>query len=394
MKKHFWYFLYGRLRISVDSPFANDFVNSCIAEGINLRDISFSDGLMLCDISSSDFMKARGKGLMHGSRVRILSRKGFVCNLLPLVKRPFLFGGLVLSLIYIFFMASFVWDISVLSHGVDNRELSRYLADLGLQSGISKSAVDNEKIKNLVLLDWDELAWFTVNVSGCRAEINYSLKNQIPELIAKDEPCNVVSDSLAVIKSIDTYKGTCRVLRGDTVFPGDIIISSEVKIGNHYSDEFIYHFVHARGDVWGRTWYDLTAVTPRLGLSKTYNGKIKRKVYLKIDKKRCDISFGYGNHSGDCDIILKEYALGFGVVLGIESREYFSLAEQNFTMGEYERLRTDLENSLLRSMDRGRIIASVFSDNSDADCYRIRLSAECIEQIGVQKPINTNDSGS
>lgn len=394
MKFDFLYCLYGRLLIFVNSPFASEFCNSCSENNIFLRNISANDRGFSCEIKAYDLIRARKLGLTRGYRIKILSRKGLILNLIPLLRRPFFFIGFILALSFVFFMSSFVWDIEINSEGLDNRLLLEELYSLGIKPGIRKQFVDNEKIKNLILLDYDELGWCVLNVFGCKAEVDYSLKRMTPELISKDDPCDVVSDSLAVIKAIDTYKGTCLVSRGDTVFPGDTIISSEVKIGNDYSEEIIYKYVHARGDVWGRTWYDLTAATPRLAHIKVYDGRIKRKVYLKNRKNRYDLSFTYGNHGGECDIIIKEYALGFGAFLCIETCEQYTLVNHVFSTEEQDRLKHELSQTLLGSMDRGHIVASVFEEQTDDECYKIRMNTECVEQIGVPLSPTTNDNRS
>ena len=304
MRIKFFYRFHGRVNVRLDSPFQEKFVNSCFANKISLRNISVFDNSLFFTLSAVDFIRARKLRLFKGCRVRILSKEGFVRHFLPLVCLPFLFLGGVFCLIFLMFTTRFVWDVVIDSEGIDNRSLAISLEDIGLRPGILKSSVDNEKIKNLMLLENDDLGWLAVNVSGCRAKVSYSLKRRTPELIAKTTPCDVIADRIAVIRQVDTYEGTCLVAPGTTVFPGDIIISSEIIIPDRYTNSQSVRYVHAGGDVWGRTWYDLTAHSSSRAAVKTYSEKNKRKVYLYSRKKGVILPWGYGNPGDKCFLVV------------------------------------------------------------------------------------------
>ncbi len=391
----FWSFIpYGLLIISVSGENGEVFVANCAKFGIRLKYILRRDGALQCRIFAPDLVYARKLGLTRGYRIRIISRTGAIRFLLPLWRRPVFWCGAVLCCVFLGFMSGYIWQVDILSDGINNRLLYRELESLGITPGVHKDSVDNEHIKNSVLLSDDRLGWFAVNLSGCTARVSYSLKRLQPELIAIEEPCDVVATKPGVIKLVNTYSGTPCVTSGQTVMPGDVLISSKLGIGSNRSDEITYRYVHARGEVWGRTWYDLTAYSPEEAREKVFTGKIKRKVYLKIGNRRINLGFGYGNHGGDCDIILKDYALGFNAFLCIEENRLFMSDGILLPESEEDRLSEGLTAVLCLSMDSGRISAFEVGPVLAEDAYCVRLNAECVEQIGACRVLSANDSGS
>lgn len=388
------YAFHGVLSVSVRTDDSGGFLRDCMSRGIPVKNFRATDGCHVFEIFAPYFLLMRKLGLTKGRSFRILSRKGFIRYLRPLCCRASFFVGGIFCGAFLLVMSRFVWEIDVVSEGVDNRALLFSLSSMGLDVGVPSGDIDNELIKNLALLEYDRLSWLAVNVSGCRAVVSYSLKREPPPPESDDRPCDIVASKPGVIKLLNCYKGTASAVRGQTVLPGELLISSKVLLSDRVLGETREVYVHARGEVWARTWYDITAYSPSEVRFKTSGDKIKRKVYLKIGERRINLCFGYGNHMGDCDIILKECALGYGALLCIEKAVFFDTDTAKAPDTCRSALEAGLTRLLVLSLEDGRIAAIETELISEDGRDGVRLVAECVQQIGEKRYLTTNDSGS
>ena len=389
-----WLF-HGRAEIALTSPAPEKFFNACRERKIHLKNIRVRDGGPICaEVQVLGLIRAKRAGICRGHGIKLLSRHGILRCFLRLQGRPVLFFGFAAALAFVFYMSGFIWKVEISPGGLNDRNIRAALEDIGLSSGTKKKEIDNEYLKNMMLLAEDRLGWLAVNVEGSTAKVSYSLKTMTPELIAKKDPCDITASKAGIIKAVNVYKGTAKVSVGETVLPGDTLVSGTVKIGNDYSEEIIYRAVHSRGEIYARTWYEIKGYSASLCREKIYSGKNRSLWYIKIGEKRINLSLGYGNRPVDCDIIIKEYDLGFGMLLCRENCSEYETSAAEFGPDEAERICGAIPEILLLSMDDGRISASSCSVEKLEDAFCAVFCGECVEQIGVTSEHITNDIGS
>ena len=77
-----------------------------------------------------------------------------------------------------------------------------------------------------------------------------------PEIIDKDEYCNIVAAEQGMITKITADTGTSLVKVGDIVKKGDILIGGYMQ--GKYTDT---RYVHAKGEVKAKVWYTKKATS-------------------------------------------------------------------------------------------------------------------------------------
>ncbi|MBQ5973045.1 MAG: sporulation protein YqfD, partial [Oscillospiraceae bacterium] len=241
-------------------------------------------------------------------------------------------------------------------------------------------------LKNRMLLEYGELGWLAVNVRGCTATVSYSLARPTPPMIALSDPCDVVAGRRGLVTALNVYRGTAAVRPAQPVLAGDLLISSAVPVGDPARGEVRWHTVHARGEIFARTEYEVVVKSASETAEKRYTGEKRTLWYLTVGKKRVDLWKGGGKGMAGCDIIVSEYELAPGLALGRETRLGYDAAARRSGGEELRRLAGAARRLIELSGDRVSVTAASVADLSSEDAAAVRFSCECVEQIGVSAP--------
>lgn len=125
-----------------------------------------------------------------------------------------------------FFGSFFVWEFRIEGNEtVPTERILRALEQNGVHLGSFGLSLDGEDIRNHVLLEIPELSWLTVNVSGCRANVQVRERVFPPERIDDQTPTNVVARRSGMVLKVQALDGVAEVLKGSTVTQGQLLIS-------------------------------------------------------------------------------------------------------------------------------------------------------------------------
>ena len=132
------------------------------------------------------------------------------------------------------------------------RTLEKYGVALG-----ARSRIRQEELRNHVLLELPDVVWLTVNMRGCTAHVQVVERQRPPHLYTDGEITNVVAARDGLVTSVQALDGEAQVMAGSTVTAGQVLISGVVD-----SDRRGYRLLHGMGQVWARTWYELSVSVP------------------------------------------------------------------------------------------------------------------------------------
>ena len=177
---------------------------------------------------------------------------------------------------------------------------------------------------------------------------------------------------------------------GDTVTAGQLLISgvSDGRFGG-------VRFMHATGEVWGRTWYTLTARVP---LAVTQQGEeLREKVRLSllVGNKRINFFSGGSILGSGCDKITKTHPLKlpFGGELPLAlQRETTTRYEMQTVQRSKEAALAEGKLWLLHRLtaqlaEGGTVTETHFTHRVEGDTLVVTLEAECREQLGMETPV-------
>ena len=328
-----------------------------------------------------------------GCEGEIFARCGLPALFSKLRRRVALLICVAAALAGLFVSGAFIWDIEI--EGCETVSASRVrqaLSECGVDIGSCWLGLNQDQVRNGMILKIPELRWLTVTVRGSHARVMLRERRTGPEPVAKNEPAHIVAQKAGLVTLVHDYWGTALAEQGDTVLPGEILV------GGYATGRYgVQGAVRAIGEVWARTWYERTAVAPVELMRTTPNGGERVKWSLIFGKIRINFYKGSSICPGDCDKIIYVYPLArsgvFTLPVAAEKTVYMSYTA---APQRAEELQEELESILMAELQEelapaGEILSSAFTASEQAGLLRVTLRAECHEQIGAPRLLTEQD---
>ena len=246
MVKVFWWIL-GYVRFSFIGGFNDGFINRCYEERINVQNLKTDKGELYGECLAREYIKLHRIARNSGGRLKIIKKHGFIFPLLRLRNRWGLFVGAVLFIIITSFLSGFIWNVEIVgTEKMSKSEISAFLEENGVKNGANRKSIDKNKIENLMMASFDEIAWAHINELGTTARVEINETKPKPEIVDYAKPANIKAKKDGFIVKASVTSGWAEAKIGDSVTKGDLLISgiyeSEKKKGNqfaHASGEYI-----------------------------------------------------------------------------------------------------------------------------------------------------------
>ena len=387
--------LLGYFNITVVCGYPERFLNICAQNGVELWDIVRVDAnTVSASCSIKDYRLLRKILNKDDFKISTKRKSGIPFVLFRIKKRYVLIGAMIVTLLLVWTSSLFVWEIRVSgNHSVSTSEILYALDKLGVKVGAFRLTFSQEDISNSILLEIPELSYITVNTNGSIAYVIVREREPAPEMRDKDTPTLVYASKAGIINKMTVLEGRNLKNEGDSVLPGEVIVTGEME-----SISSQYRYVHAKAEVYARTWYDISAKSSKEVIEKSYTGREKTKTAIVLGNNRVNLYFNSGISYENYDKITKESPLTlFGcIVLPItvitETYSEYEPVKTEKTAdemaGEMEKYLTELLNS---EMTGGAIMSyetESFDGNGD---MMLTLKAECTEQIGVEREMTPDE---
>ena len=245
-----------------------------------------------------------------------------------------------------------------------------------------------------------DLCWVAVNVRGCKAYVQVRERVRAPERVNESEPTNVIAAKPGLITKVRALDGEKRVLPGTSVQQGQLLIAGVVDTGGTEKPSVTTRFLAGKGEVWARTWYDLTVRVPLTYEKKVYTGKEKRSHTLIWGENRLKIGAkGSSICNVDCDKIKNQTQwtlfglFALPVTWETETLLPYELEIAARSRADAEAQGKDVLETYLAALlgETGSVTQRRFSTAVEGDTLVVTLSAECEEQIGKEVPIAVSE---
>lgn len=390
--------LRGSVRVRVESDFPERVLNLCGAHGILFSELHWESARALSfSLRAADCKRLRVLLAPLEVTLTVERAEGVPFLLRRLRRRCALLAGLAVVALLVLLNSCFVWDIEVSGNSaVPTERILRVLEEQGLHRGSFAYACRPRELCNRVLPELPELAWLTVNVRGCRAYIQVRERVAKPEIVNEHESANIVASRDAIITEVRAYDGRALVSRGATVTRGQLLISGAMETEGPERPSVASRLVAGRGEVWGRTWYELSAKIPLQYEQLQRGGEEKSSYALLFGTRRVKFGAkGSSNLQSGCDTIRAQARLtlpgGMALPLVWEktTRRACGLQTLERSRAEAEAIGERLLTDYLLSRIDGTITTARISSAEQGGWLLVTLSAECLEQIGKSVPILT-----
>lgn len=280
-----WNYFCGYAIIIVKGIKIERFINLAVVNNIYLWDIEKIDYTTIkAKINIRDFFKLRSIVRKTDSNIQIIEKCGMPFKIKTVKRRKWFFFGLGALLIFIYILSSYIWMIEI--HGlerIDEQIVLENLSYAGLRVGIKKSKVEKRDIENRMLIQMPELTWMGIEIKGTKAFVTVVEKKPEPQLINRDEPCDIVASKNGVIEKILVLNGDGVVKDGDTVKKGQLLVS-----GTIIREGLPERYVHSMAEVNARTWYEDVEEIPFEQIEYKKTGRTFTTYSMEIIKKKIE----------------------------------------------------------------------------------------------------------
>lgn len=394
--------LRGSVCVRAKSAYPERMLNLCSARGIEFWDVRWIDdtALSFC-VARGDLRALRRAAEGCGAEVSIERTAGTPFFFARLRRRHALFAGGILCAALLLVNSLFIWDFEVTGNEtVPTETILHALREHGVHRGTFIYSFRSQDICNRVLPELKDLCWVAVNVRGCKAYVQVRERVRAPERVNESEPTNVIAAKPGLITKVRALDGEKRVLPGTSVQQGQLLIAGVVDTGGTEKLSVTTRFLAGKGEVWARTWYDLTVRVPLTYEKKVYTGKEKRSHTLIWGENRLKIGAkGSSICNVDCDKIKNQTQwtlfglFALPVTWETETLLPYELEVTPRSRADAEVQGKDVLETYLAALlgEAGSVTQRRFSTAVEGDTLVVTLSAECEEQIGKEVPIAVSE---
>lgn len=387
--------LRGFIAVEVWGAFPERLLNLCAQNGVGFWGLEWVDETtfrFIVPFGSYGKLEALAQRAM--CELRSPRREGLPALALNLRRRWAFLGGLALFVLTLCVLSHFILWVDVEGNEqVPTAVILEELSRLGLKPGAYGPALEEREIANAALIELEDLSFLSVNLYGCRAQVQVKEAQPRPELLDQTAPADIVSVADGIITQVTATSGQALFQRGDTVVEGDVLITGfmdlpEVTFSETDSGMYI---VRATGQVWARTWRTLRTMLPLTVQVKEHTGRSRTHLAAEILGMRLNFYENSGISYARYDKITQTSTL----TLPGGIRLPFSLIRETareYTTWEGQLNRDEaislLEDSLRRELDDilqttdGECLRLDYAVAVEGGILTVTLLAECYEQIG------------
>lgn len=407
-------FLFGYVNILVKGDNLEKFLNMAASRGIYLWDIKrVGENEIFVKTRLSAVRPLRHIGRKTKSRFNFRSREGLPFMISRIRKRKSLIIGVVFFLLGLYVLSSFVWFIDVKG----NRQLPadmvlKTAAEAGLKVGSIKFRVDQEQVESLIRERIPEISYVGVSISGTRATIEIAEKIIIQK--QQLQPAHIVARKAGLVKEVLVLVGNPAVKEGDTVVPGQVLISGVIlppeeqnpgQAGNTAGGQVKPvpsgppTYVHARGLVRARVWYEGYGEAPLLEEGTRPTGNSVSRVCIKIGGKEIILSgtqnIPYSLFKVEREVKKPPGWRNISIPVELISEKYLEMENYREKRSRAEAVglarRKALESARSGISDEVMIVKEQTREvtlKNPENLVRYTASIEVLEDIGIEKPLN------
>ena len=382
-------YLRGSVTVRVESAFPERVVNLLAVHAVPFWDMCRLDETAFTVRTSWHALpRLRAAAERTECTVTVLRRGGAPLMWQMLCRRYVLLAGLALFLLLSLGGNFFIWEFRVTGNEtVPTETIVRELEEYGIGVGSFSLRIDQDMMRNHVLLELPDLSWLVVNVKGCVAHVQVVERKRPPQIVQENEVTNMVACRSGLVTRVEPLDGKAQVSQGSTVVEGQLLISGVVD-----SSRSGVRFVHGAGNVWARTWYDLSVWVPLKEVQYAAQEGKTTGIRLNFGKRQINL-YAKGSMLGvNCGKISHYGAVclpgGFRLPITVVRKETVE-----YTAIETERTaaaaKAEGEAALLKLLEQqmtgeGEVTSTHFSAARKGDWLLVTLRAECHEQIARQ----------
>ncbi|MCF8010458.1 MAG: sporulation protein YqfD [Clostridiales bacterium] len=402
-------FLFGYITITIIGEYPERVLNMASSRGIWFWNLKWvSDNTLRASIRLSAFRPLRHIARSCNCRFSIYGRHGLPFWILEIRRQKTMIAGAVVFLILMYMLSSCIWLVDVSGNvKIKDEEVKTLANKAGLHTGTFKWNINTSEMASYLEKSLPGAAWVGLHIDGTRAVIEIAEKS-LPPRKKDNEQVNVIAQKNGLIKEMLVLKGEPQVEEGETVKKGQVLISGKVSPpeveyenadGQEVKDED-YKYVHARGIVRARVWYEGYGECEIISKGVKKTGESSNRICAKMGDKKIivwgprKIIFEKYNK----DVIIKEMPkwrnIDIPVEIHIEQYRELKRFKQTRSRGEAKKRAEKKAEEDIRSKIPEEDIKILnheveeIKTGTPSNVIRVKLLVEALEDIGKEITFN------
>ena len=270
-------YIRGYYVVTVEGIGTERFLNYLIRNNINVYNVSrISETKIQFSVDREDMRLLKKAYRGSNFQVKVKQKTG-----IPFViKRVYKYKGMwicaILSLMILIGTSQFVTDIYIDSpEGIKQEEVRKELYKLGLKPGMYKKNIDRKKIRDHIMVAFDEIAYISVNVKGTNVFVTITKKAETLSSKEQSNYCNIISEKNGIIEKVIPRSGNSVVSEGDIVEKGALLVSGANS--------------KSLPEVWATTFYEVKKSSSYVDTKQEKTGKSKNVYTISFYDKKFNI---------------------------------------------------------------------------------------------------------
>ena len=384
-------YILGFLKVSIEGYYIERFINICKNKKITIWNLKRNSGIsLLLNVRVKEFKEVCKIAKKMGCKIKIKSKKGLPFLLNRYKKRKIFIILLLFVAITIAISSNFVWNVDILIDNNENLENIREdIENAGLKTGKLKSKISTKEIINKIRLEREDIAWMGIELKGTNAIVKLVKADEKPEIVDKNEYCNIVSNKTGIITKINVQEGTANVKVGDTIKTGDILINGWME-GKFTG----IRYVHARGEIEAKVWYTKNKKIPYKLTDTEYTGEEENKYRIKFGNFEINFPKKYSKFKIYDTIETENKIRLFSdlyLPISIVKTTYKEKKEvkKSYTVEETKNIGIkELEEELEKEIEnKDNIVNKNINTYEEEDGVQVYVTYEVLENIGTNEKI-------
>ncbi len=386
------YFILGYVNITVEGFFIERFINTCISKKIFFWNTKRDKSTVFsANIGVKNFKDVAKIAKSCKCKIKLNNKKGLPFLLNRYRKRKFFALSLIGFIAVIIIISNFIWNIEIV--GLEDEEIKSEIIELINHEGVSigkyKNKIDLQNLINKIRIERDDIAWVGMKIKGTNLIMEFVLADKKPEIIDKEDFCNIIATKDGVISKVEAQNGTPVVKEGDTVKKGDILIKGEIE--GKYTEN---RFVHSDGDVYAKVWYKETEKVYYNQIIANQTGNHERKYSININNFQINL-FKTLSKFENYDTIrtIKKLKITSNFYLPVEFVINENYEKQNVSISHSKEEAIEIGTELAKSKLNETIqteseISNIYIHTNETDEYvEVEVIYEVLEQIGTKEKL-------
>lgn len=306
-------------------------------------------------------------------------------------------------------MSSLVWSIEVKGNqlltetevldAANESGLTRWTLKWGLEPGEVEAGI----AERLPLVSWTG-----VYINGTRVIIEVA-ERVLPEDEEKS-PAHLVAAKAGIIKEVLVLSGNPLVYEGDTVAQGQVLISGEIPAlweknienGAEVDYKLIREadYVHAKGIVRARVWYESYGQAELIETGYRLTGRFQKRYVLRYNDTNEIILWGgkdiaYVDYETETDVKKLPQWRNIGLPVEIITVKYLELSgfcEERSLEGAAKIAEEAAVEAIVKQFPQDAVVQGRWMEDvspaNDENIVKVKVAIETVEDIGEEKLFN------